>query len=221
MNTFQSRPSPLYRLSADPLKELFRRGLEVALTGLALLLLWPLLALMAVAVALDSPGPVLFRQERLGKGGKTFTLLKFRTMQASAETRLAELLAVDAAQRQIWRLYQKLPDDPRTTIVGRFLRRFSLDELPQLINILRGEMSLVGPRPILPEQRDIYGAAYAGYVLARPGLTGLWQVNGRNRTTFAERVRWDQLYLERRSLLLDAAILLRTVGVALRGDGVH
>jgi len=148
-------------------------------------------------------------------------MLKYRTMDCSSEWQLAQMINEDIIYQQIWATYQKFPVDPRLTRLGRFLRRFSLDELPQLINVLRGDMSLVGPRPILPEQRALYGSAFSGYIQVRPGLTGLWQVNGRNLISFADRVYWDQLYLENRSLALDAAILVRTVGVVLHGVGAY
>jgi lipopolysaccharide/colanic/teichoic acid biosynthesis glycosyltransferase len=221
MNISRYQHSQQNILPAEAGAELFRRLMDIALAGLALLLLWPLLLLIGLAIGLDTPGPLLFRQERLGRDGKVFALLKFRTMRLRAETKLAALLEGDPTCQQHWEQFQKLQDDPRLTGVGIFLRRFSLDELPQIINVLRGEMSLVGPRPILPEQRDLYGPAFDAYSLVRPGITGLWQVSGRNLTTFAERVRWDQTYLERRSLALDAAILRRTFVVVLKGEGAY
>jgi len=202
-------------------EEALRRGLEVLLALLVLALALPLLLVIALAVRLDSPGPALFRQQRLGRGGRAFWLLKFRTMRLGAEMELPLLLQDDPARRLSWEQFGKLWDDPRLTRSGRFLRRFSLDELPQLVNVLRGEMSLVGPRPILPSQREAYGPAFEAYTTVRPGLTGLWQVQGRNLTSFAERARLDALYLQRRSLRLDLAILLRTLPCVLRGVGAY
>ncbi len=202
-------------------EEALRRALDLFLALLALALALPLLLLVAAAVRLDSPGPVLFRQERLGRGGRPFRLLKFRTMRPGAEMELPLLLQDDPARRLSWEQFGKLWQDPRLTRSGRFLRRFSLDELPQLVNVLRGEMSLVGPRPILPSQREAYGPAFEAYRRVRPGLTGLWQVQGRNLTSFAERARLDALYLERRSLRGDLIILLRTLPCVLRGEGAY
>lgn len=199
--------------------EPLRRALDILLALMALALTWPLFLILAAAVRLDSPGPALFRQERVGLGGRNFCLLKFRTMRLGAEMELPLLLQNDPARRLSWEQYGKLWEDPRLTRTGRFLRRYSLDELPQLFNVIRGEMSLVGPRPILPSQREAYGPAFAKYIQVRPGLTGLWQVQGRNLTSFTERVRLDELYLERRSLKEDLCLLLRTLGVVLSGEG--
>jgi exopolysaccharide production protein ExoY len=201
--------------------EVLRRSLDLLLALLALALAWPLFLVISAAVRLDSPGPAFFRQERLGRGGRRFWLLKFRTMRMGAEMELPLLLQNDPGRRLSWEQYGKLWEDPRLTRTGRFLRRYSLDELPQLLNVLRGEMSLVGPRPILPSQREAYGVGFARYSLVRPGLTGLWQVQGRNRTSFAERVRLDDLYLERRSLAGDLSLLLRTLPAVLSGEGAY
>jgi lipopolysaccharide/colanic/teichoic acid biosynthesis glycosyltransferase len=219
MNTTNS----LFRLWRPPwidaLPEAMRLGRDLLLAALGLLLLWPVFLLVSLAIRLDSPGPLLYRQTRLGRGGRPFTLLKFRSMRQGAEGQLDALLEAEPEFRRAWARDQKLWDDPRCTRLGVFLRRYSLDELPQLWNVLRGEMSLVGPRPILPDQRLQYGPGFARYASLRPGLTGLWQVSGRNRTSFAGRVFLDQVYISRRSLFLDAVILLRTVWVVLSGQG--
>ena len=198
-----------------------RPALDVAgaLIGLALAL--PLGALIALLVRLDSRGPVLYRQRRVGRDGALFELLKFRTMHVDADDLVTRRLERDPDATLAWNEFQKLHDDPRVTRVGRILRRWSLDELPQLLNVLRGEMSLVGPRPILPEQRSLYGPDLRAYARTRPGLTGLWQVSGRNRLSFEERVELDREYLARRSAWLDVTILLRTLVVVLRGDGAY
>ena len=151
--------------------------------------------LIAVLIKLDSPGKVLFGQERIGRDGRHFVTWKFRTMVEDAELILEDWLKRDPILLKEWETTQKLKKDPRLTQVGRILRRLSLDELPQLYNILVGEMSLVGPRPILPEQQAAYGKAYNLYVKVRPGLTGMWQVSGRNSTTFEERAQWDDYYV--------------------------
>lgn len=185
----------------------------------ALLVFAPLLLSIAGWVKLDSPGPVLFRQMRVGKGGKVFAMLKFRTMAVNGHKLLTEHLTENPAARLSWAQFQKLMDDPRLTRAGRILRRLSLDELPQLWNVLCGEMSLVGPRPCLPEQKEFYGEYFVWYTAVRPGLTGLWQVSGRNQLSFTERVWMDVQYVREWSLCGDLKILFRTVGVVLRREG--
>lgn len=196
-----------------------KRTLDVVLSAVGLLALAPLFAVTAAAIRLETPGPVFFRQERLGRGGRRFQLLKFRSMREDAEARLR-------ADEELYERYvendYKLPidEDPRITRVGRRLRRTSLDELPQLVNVLKGEMSLVGPRPVVPPEIEEYGR-YAPMLLGvRPGVTGHWQVAGRNSVSYPERVRRELEYVERWSLWLDLAILVRTVPVVLRKSGV-
>ena len=221
MDIMQSIQSQNYIFPVESGGDAFRRTFDFLLASLALLLFWPVLLLTAGAVVLDSPGACLFRQARVGRAGKTFMLLKFRTMWSGAESRLEAILRDNPELLQDWEKYQKLKDDPRLTRVGRVLRRFSLDELPQLFNVLRGEMSLIGPRPILPSQRDEYGPAFARYIRVRPGITGLWQVSGRNLLTFVERVRMDNDYLDRWSPALDFTILARTLWVVIKGQGAY
>lgn len=201
-----------------PLAQRFKRLFDVTAASLALVLLSPLFALFAALIRRDG-GPALFCQTRVGRQGETFECLKFRTMGIDAEARLAELLARDPKTAAEWETYQKLADDPRITPVGRLLRRSSLDELPQLINVLRGEMSLVGPRPMTVEQKQAYGARLESYIRMRPGLTGMWQVNGRNSTSFEERARLDDWYARNWSLWRDAVILARTVREVLFSTG--
>jgi len=184
-----------------------------------LLIFFPFLTAIACWVKLDSPGPVFFRQTRLGKRGKPFTLHKFRTMHIWPEEMMNDHFEANPEARLTWMQFQKLMDDPRLTRVGRVLRRLSLDELPQLWNVLRGEMSLVGPRPCLPEQRGFYGDSFACYAAVRPGMTGLWQVSGRNRLSFAERVALDVKYVREWSLGLDVKILVQTVRAVMIRDG--
>jgi lipopolysaccharide/colanic/teichoic acid biosynthesis glycosyltransferase len=201
------------------------RVIEAAIVSLALVVLLPVVAAICVAVKLDSPGPVLFRQRRLGRDMRPFTVLKFRSMKAAADSaphrEYVQTLIGGAAARPTGRkgLY-KLAVDDRITRVGRILRKTSLDELPQLWNVLRGEMSLVGPRPVIPYEVEHYPEWYLDRFAVRPGLTGLWQVNGRNRTTYEEMVRFDIEYVGRRSLRLDVVILLKTIWVVLSGRGV-
>ncbi len=197
------------------------RILKAALDRLAalllLVLLAPVLAVLAVAVRCGSPGPVLFRQVRVGKDGREFVMYKFRTMHADAPARLAELRHLNDYDDVLF----KLRDDPRITRVGRRLRRFSLDELPQLINVLRGQMSLVGPRPPLPEEVAVYPDDVRRRLAVKPGLTGLWQISGRSDLPFAEAVRLDLRYVENWSFSLDLMILLRTISAVCRASGAY
>ncbi|MCW5632884.1 MAG: sugar transferase [Rubrivivax sp.] len=192
------------------------------LAALVLLLLFaPLMAAVAFATWRADGMPVFFSHYRVGRDGRLFRCLKFRTMVRHADVALRELLARDARAREQWARDQKLDDDPRITPIGAFLRRTSLDELPQLVNVLRGEMVLVGPRPITAEELARYGSARWHYLSVRPGLTGLWQVSGRNNLTYDERVALDRRYVESRSLWLDVSILARTARVVLAREGAR
>lgn len=199
---------------------LAKRALDLLLSGTALLVLSPLYVAVALAVKLDLSGPVFFRQERLGRGGRRFRLLKFRSMVEEAEERLRE-------DPELYRKYvdhdYKLPpdEDPRITRVGRFLRSTSLDELPQLLNVLKGDMSLVGPRPIVPPEVEEYGIHAPVLLGVKPGVTGYWQISGRSDVGYPERARWEIQYVENWSLWLDLKILLRTVPVVVRKIGAH
>jgi exopolysaccharide biosynthesis polyprenyl glycosylphosphotransferase len=190
---------------------------DVTLAGLLLLLLAPVLAMLAVLIRAESPGPAFFRQVRVGKDGRRFRIVKFRTMAADAERRLPELRAGGGPTGVLF----KMRDDPRISRVGRFLRRYSLDELPQLINVLRGQMSLVGPRPPLPSEVDAYPSDMRRRLAVKPGLTGLWQVSGRADLPWEEAIRLDLRYVENWSLSLDLVILMRTVSAVLRGAGAY
>jgi lipopolysaccharide/colanic/teichoic acid biosynthesis glycosyltransferase len=181
-------------------------------------LLSPLMIALAWLIRRDG-GPATFEHFRVGRGGRLFRCVKFRTMRPDAERALLELLARDPALLEEWRRAQKLSCDPRVTPLGRWLRRSSLDELPQLINVLRGEMALVGPRPVTVPELRRYGAVRWQYLSVPPGMTGLWQVSGRNRTTYERRVELDELYVGRRSAWLDCKILAKTVVVVVKGDG--
>jgi len=182
-----------------------------------LLVLAPAMAAIAFAVSAGSPGPVLFRQVRVGKDGREFLMYKFRTMHRDAHHRLAELRHLNDYDDVLF----KLRDDPRVTRVGRWLRRFSLDELPQLVNVLRGQMSLVGPRPPLPEEVAVYPEDVRRRLAVRPGLTGLWQVSGRSDLPFTEAVKLDLRYVENWSFSLDLVILLRTLSAVCRASGAY
>jgi len=202
---------PLFPEGDAPVGGLLKRVIDVTLASIGLLVASPLLLVVAVLVRANMGGPVVFRQKRVGYGGKTFHCLKFRTMVSNAETILEEYLARDPALRREWEANRKLVDDPRTTALGRLLRKSSLDELPQLLNVLRGEMSLVGPRPVVEAELRKYGRQKASYLKARPGVTGLWQVSGRSTLSYDSRVALDALYVRKCSLGLDLKILLKTL----------
>jgi lipopolysaccharide/colanic/teichoic acid biosynthesis glycosyltransferase len=189
-----------------------KRGGDLLLALTLLVLLAPFLLLVALTIRLTSPGPAIFRHERLGRDGVPFACLKFRTMVAGA----AALTPRDGDGAAV-----TTPDDPRVTPVGRLLRRWSVDELPQLWNVLRGEMSIVGPRPDEILALALYTERQRRKLEMRPGLTGLAAVNGRNRIPWPERLEWDARYVERFSLKLDLIILWRTVGAVLHGDGIY
>lgn len=197
-------------------RKVFKRALDVSLVLLSAPFVVPVVGALALAVRRDGGG-AFYSQARIGKGGKPFHIWKLRTMVPDADKRLHEVLASDPAAKAEWDTTQKLRNDPRITPAGSFLRRSSLDELPQLWNVLRGDMSLIGPRPMLPEQRPMYpGLAYDKL---RPGITGLWQTEGRNATTFAARAEYDARYEAGVTFMGDLRILMRTVSVVFRGTG--
>ncbi|ADM09578.1 undecaprenyl-phosphate galactosephosphotransferase [Parvularcula bermudensis HTCC2503] len=186
-----------------------KRAGDIVVSLAALLFLFPLLLLLVFLIKGDG-GPVLFSHQRVGKDGKVFSCLKFRTMVPGASAKLAEVLAADPRAAEEWAAAYKLSNDPRITKAGNFLRVTGLDELPQLLNVLKGEMSLVGPRPIVEPELTRYGP-YKGYYLSvRPGITGLWQVSGRNAISYGRRVALDKRYVETWSLWADIVILART-----------
>ncbi|MEM9426248.1 MAG: sugar transferase [Pseudomonadota bacterium] len=194
-----------------------KRVLDVAVVLAALPIVLPFFLIVMAITAADGQSP-FFRQERVGRNGQRFLIWKFRTMVPDAEVRLQKHLAANPDARTEWQTMQKLKNDPRITRVGGVLRRTSIDELPQLINVLAGDMSLVGPRPMLPCQQAIY-SGHAYYRL-RPGLTGIWQVSQRHNSTFADRANYDDGYEAQLSFVNDVKILARTIGVVFRGTGV-
>jgi len=200
---------------------LYRRGgkrlLDVVLASAGLIVALPLLAVAAAALKLDSPGPVFHRARRVGRGGRPFTFLKLRSMRADAEELRGLLLHRNITQGPTFKLH----DDPRVTRVGRWLRKTSLDELPQLLHVLAGDMSLVGPRPPFPEEVEHYEPWMRRRLDVRPGLTCLWQIRGRSDLPFDEWMRLDVEYVERHSLRLDAMILVLTVPAVLSGRGAY
>jgi Undecaprenyl-phosphate galactose phosphotransferase WbaP len=202
-----------------PASSAAKRALDLALVLSSLPLTLPLLALIALLVKLTSRGAVLYGQKRIGRHGKTITIWKFRTMVRNAEAELQQYLEKHPHLRAEWFRDHKLRNDPRITAVGRFLRRASLDELPQLWNVLTGELSLVGPRPIVTAEIEKFGGSYECYTRVLPGITGPWQVSGRNNLTYDERVRLNEYYVRNWSVWLDLYILFRTVRVVLTGHG--
>jgi lipopolysaccharide/colanic/teichoic acid biosynthesis glycosyltransferase len=193
-----------------------KRSLDVFGAAITLVLLTPVLVVLALLVRLDAPGPALFRQERIGQGGRRFTLLKLRTMEYEADQRRAELVVHSKDPGWL-----HLEHDPRVTRIGRFLRLTSLDELPQFANVLRGDMSLVGPRPLIPEEDSMVDDWARGRLDLTPGMTGPWQVLGRTSIPFDEMVKLDYLYVTNWSLWGDVRLILRTLPVVLRGSGAN
>jgi len=216
------RGEPLVELTAPSLKGrqlIVKRALDVACAMVGMVVLSPVFALLAIAVKLDSPGPAFFGHARVGLGGRVFRCYKFRSMRVGADAERASLAGRSIYKDQ--RLF-KIPDDPRITRLGRFLRRSSLDELPQLWNVLRGEMSLVGPRPPLPGEVELYEAHHYARFDVKPGITGPWQVSGRNQVTdFEKVVALETQYIREWSVVSDLRILFRTIWVVLQMRGAH
>jgi len=200
----------------SPVGGALKRALDIAIALLVLVLLGPFMALIAVAIRLCMGGPVIFRQERIGLNGCTFVCFKFRSMVRNADEILRKHLAENASAAREWQEKQKLLSDPRVGVFGNILRKSSLDELPQLFNVLRGDMSCVGPRPIIPSELGRYGAHARACFTARPGITGIWQTNGRNHLSYAERVALDRFYVNHWSFWLDMRLLLKTIPAVLR-----
>lgn len=198
-----------------------KRIFDVVFAASFLITLFPVLLLCSIAILLESRGPVLFRQRRLGKGGRPFHIVKFRTMEPNAEEMLRHVLESDPVAKDEWKRDRKLRNDPRISRLGKFLRRTSLDELPQFWNVLVGDMSIVGPRPIVSAEIPRYAQAYESYCAVRPGITGLWQVSGRNDSGYAQRVALDCQYVSSWSTMLDLRIVCRTVKTVIAGIGAY
>jgi exopolysaccharide biosynthesis polyprenyl glycosylphosphotransferase len=196
--------------------KLLKSAIDRTVALLILLLIWPIMLGLAIVVRGDG-GPAFFRQTRVGLGGREFKLVKFRSMAVDAETRLADLQTSNEGAGLLF----KMRDDPRITPIGRTLRRYSLDELPQLLNVLTGSMSLVGPRPPLPSEVAGYERAAQRRLLVKPGITGLWQVSGRSDLSWEQTIRLDLRYVENWTLALDAQILIKTVRAVVRGGGAY
>jgi Undecaprenyl-phosphate galactose phosphotransferase WbaP len=201
--------------------QVYKRAMDVFGAFVGLVFSLPVFAAVSVLIKMDSPGPVFYHQIRIGQNGDHFRMIKFRTMYQDADSVLKKYLDVDLNLRMEWEKYQKLKNDPRITRVGNLLRLLSVDELPQMWNVLKGEMSLVGPRPFFPEQKSLYGDAFENYKRVRPGITGLWQIFGRNHSTFEQRAQWDEYYVRNWSPWLDIFTLVRTVGTVIRQEGAY
>ena len=215
----QVNSSSAPRLS--PTYEVMRRVADIGLSLAVTLFILPLLLTVAALVWLQDGGSPVFAQVRVGRGRRLFRCFKFRSMVQNAGERLERLLAEDAQARVEWALHHKLRNDPRITALGRFLRKSSLDELPQVFNVLSGVMSLVGPRPIVPDEMERYGWRISHYALVRPGITGLWQISGRSDVSYRRRVAMDCIYVRRRGPLLDLKILFGTVPSVLLSRGAR
>ena len=201
---------------------LVKNVFDFSLTAVGTLCISPLLIYIAYRIKKEDPGPIFFAHERIGKDGKPFPCYKFRSMVTNSQEMLQQYLAENPAAREEWEREFKLKDDPRVTPIGKVLRRTSLDELPQIFNVLRGEMSLVGPRPVIQEELDkYYGEAAKLYCSVKPGITGLWQVSGRSDTMYEERVALDAEYINSRSLLGDIVILWKTIAVVALKKGAY
>lgn len=197
-----------------------KRILDMFLTLLLLLFTWPIFLVLAILVRVDSKGPIFYTQARLGQDGKIFESFKFRTMYDQADEMLHDLLERDPAAKQEYETYHKLTNDPRVTRVGKVFRRYSLDELPQLFNVLKGDMNLIGPRSYLPRELPTMGKSARIILKVKPGLTGWWQVMGRNATSFRERLHLDEYYISNWSIWLDIYIMIKTVWVLINGKGL-
>jgi Undecaprenyl-phosphate galactose phosphotransferase WbaP len=198
-----------------------KRILDLMLTVLGGLVILPVLLVIALLIKITSPGPVLYGQTRIGQNSRRFKAWKFRSMVIDSEERLKKLLDSDPEIRAEWDANYKLKDDPRITKVGKILRKLSFDEFPQLLNVLKGEMSLVGPRPIIDAEVEKYGEDFKRIFSVKPGMTGLWQISGRSDTDYGERVAYDTYYMQSWSIWLDLWILYKTFGVVVRGKGAY
>lgn len=216
---FGSKPLDVAQASNRRCAIYVKRLMDIFVALVALFLFSPLMILIFIAMKVSDPGPTIFRHVRVGKEGKRFECLKFRTMVVNADRALKEHLQKDERARREWDESQKLTNDPRITNVGYFLRKTSLDELPQLINVLKGDMSIVGPRPIVDAEMCRYGDNIKYYLAARPGITGLWQVSGRSNCSYAERVAIDTKYVRSWTIGMDISIMFRTVPAVLSQSG--
>lgn len=193
-----------------------KRILDIILATIGITLLLPVFVVLGIVIKIDSKGPVFFMHNRIGKNGKKFKMYKFRTMYENAEDRIKDFTP---EQMREWKENYKLTNDPRITKIGKLLRKTSLDELPQIINILRGELSIIGPRPIIEEELEKYGNNKEEFLSVKPGLTGYWAANGRSDTTYEQRMKMELYYIEHLSLKLDVKIFLKTITAVVRKEG--
>jgi len=207
-----------YKIKHIPVK----RGFDIVFSLLCLLLGLPVYLLTGLFVFLTSPGSIVYSHERIGRGGKTFRCYKFRTMYQNADERLKEILTKDPERKQEWESSFKLKNDPRITSIGSFLRKTSLDELPQFWNVLKGDLSVVGPRPVIKEEiKKHYGIKAYKILSVRPGLTGLWQVSGRSNCSYDERIRMDERYLDNHSFFGDLKLIAKTIPAVISSKGAY
>lgn len=195
-----------------------KRIIDILLSSIGLIILSPIFCVISIAIKLDSKGPVFYKHKRIGKDGKTIYLYKFRSMYTDSKERL-EILLKNPDIKKEWNENFKLENDPRITKVGNFLRKTSLDELPQLLNILKGEMSIIGPRPVIDEELEKYGQNKKKFLSVTPGLTGWWACNGRSATTYEDRMKLELYYVENQSLLLDIKCFFKTITTVLNRQG--
>jgi len=213
-----------HSLEPDKLEKtgyLIKPVFDLVFAALAVAFFAPFMLVVAVLIYAQDRGPIFFVHERVGRGGRKFRCLKFRTMVTDSQARLDRLLAESPEARSEWEVQQKLRNDPRITGVGRFLRATSLDELPQFFNVLFGQMSVVGPRPIVDSEIAKYSSDFVAYASVKPGVTGLWQVMGRSDTSYSERVHLDVQYVNNMNFIMDLRIILKTISVVLNGRGAY
>jgi len=201
------------------LYKFMKRAIDILVSLVALILLSPIFLIVSIMIKLDSKGPVFFLQKRIGLNGKMFKLYKFRTMKLNADKELRAILEKDEAARKEYEENKKLENDPRITKIGNFIRKLSIDELPQLINILKGEMTLIGPRPYLYREKKDMGIYYEKIITVKPGLTGLWQVSGRSNVSFKERLKLDEEYIDNISMKNDIKIFFKTFITIFKKEG--
>ena len=205
----------------DAVGGVLKRLFDIFVALSAVVMLAPLFILVAVAVKIVSPGPVLYAHQRVGYNNRPFRCWKFRSMVVDGDTVLANYLAANPAEREEWKRSRKLRNDPRVTRLGAVLRSSSVDELPQIINVLMGDMSIVGPRPVVKDELDMYGDAATHYLRTRPGITGLWQVSGRSDTSYDQRISFDTQYVKNWSMASDVSIIVRTIPAVLSSKGSY
>ena len=221
-NRRSSKGSDVFRRNAaGGISATLKYPIDATIALIGLLFLAPMIIMLAATLLILQGRPIFIAHRRIGKNGVMFPCLKFRTMVRNADDVLARHLAAHPDLKREWNVARKLKDDPRITPFGALLRKSSIDELPQLLNVIRGEMSLVGPRPIVASEADLYGNHFADYIRVRPGLTGLWQVSGRSDTSYTERVLLDVRYVAEQSLLGDLLIILKTIPAVLKSRGSY